>query len=342
MTILFHESRPQSARAFPAELEAMLLPAAAFPLHPVDASTIARDVDHLFFFLTAVTLFFTCLIFGLIFYFMLRYRRRSESEIPPAMETSSALEITWTVVPTAICAVLFFWSSSLYFRNSRPPLASQEIFVVGKQWMWKLQHPEGPQEINQLHVPVGVPVKLTMTSEDVIHDFYIPAFRIKKDVLPGRYASIWFEATETGTYHFYCAQYCGAQHAAMIGWVYVMSPADYAQWLSGGVKNESMSEAGETVFTQLGCVTCHVATGSGRCPTLVGLFGRTVKLRDGRTVTADESYLRNAIVNPNSMPLPGYETIMPSFQGQIGEEQLLDLIAYIKSLGTDARKQPTS
>lgn len=309
-----------------------------FPLHPKVASTIARGVDQLYFFLTGITLFFTIGIFLTILYFMVKYRRRSQDERPAATETSLPLELTWTLIPAGLCALMFFWSSSLYFANSRPPNASTEIFVVGKQWMWHLQHPEGQREINELHVPVGVPVKLTMTSEDVIHDFYIPAFRIKKDVLPGRYSSIWFQATETGTYHFYCAQYCGMEHSDMIGWVYVMTPTDYAQWLSGGAKGESMAQAGERLFAQLGCITCHVPEGSGRCPSLVGLFEHPVKLRDGRTLIADETYIRNAIVNPNSMPLPGYAPAMPSFQGQINEEQLLQLIAYVKSLGPEERK----
>jgi cytochrome c oxidase subunit 2 len=213
-----------------------------------------------------------------------------------------------------------------------------EIFVVGKQWMWHLQHPEGPREINELHVPVGVPVKLTMTSEDVIHDFSIPAFRIKHDALPGRYAYIWFQATKIGTYHFFCAQYCGAEHGGMIGWVYVMSPTDYAQWLTGGAKGETMAQSGERLFTQLGCITCHIADGTGRGPVLQGLYGKPVKLRSGDTRIADDSYIRQAIVNPNSMPLPNYVPIMPTYQGQVNEEQVLQLIAYVKSLGTEERK----
>jgi cytochrome c oxidase subunit 2 len=213
-----------------------------------------------------------------------------------------------------------------------------EIFVVGKQWMWHLQHPEGPREINELHVPMGVPVKLTMTSEDVIHDFYVPAFRVKKDVVPGRYTSLWFQATKTGIYHLFCAQYCGADHAEMIGWVYVMAPADYAAWLSGGARNESMSQAGERLFNQLGCVTCHVADGTGRGPSLVGLYGKQEKLRSGEVRVVDEALIRQAIVNPNSIILPNYPPIMPTFQGQINEEQVLQLIAYVKSLGPEERK----
>ncbi len=308
------------------------------PIHPDQASTIARGVDQLHYFLTFITLFFTAIIFLTIFYFAVKYRRRSEDERPPTIEGSLPLELTWTLIPAFLAGVMFFWGSSLYFRNSRPPNASMEIFVIGKQWMWHLQHPEGPREINELHVPVGVPVKLTMTSEDVIHDFYIPAFRIKHDALPGRYSSIWFQATQTGAFHLFCAQYCGAQHAGMIGWVYVMTPPDYAQWLSGGVKGESMSVAGSRLFSLLSCNTCHLADGTGRGPVLQGFFGKTVRLQDGRVQLADEAFLREAILNANSKPLPGYQPIMPNFQGQVSEEQVLQLIAYIKSLATEERK----
>jgi cytochrome c oxidase subunit II len=308
-------------------------------LRPPAASTIAEGVDRLHFFLTALTLFFTVIIFSAIFYFMVKHRRRSEDERPPEIEGSLPLELAWTIIPTAICAVVFVWASSLYFENSRPPTRSMEIFVIGKQWMWHLQHPEGPREINELHVPVNTPVKLTMTSEDVIHDFYIPAFRVKKDVLPGRYTSLWFEATKTGTYHLFCAQYCGADHAEMIGWVFVMSPTDYAAWLSGGAKNEPMEVAGERLFNRLGCVTCHTPDGKGRGPSLVGLYGKPEKLRSGDTRVVDETLIRQAIVNPNSILLPNFAPVMPTFQGQVDEEQVLELIAYVKSLGTEERSK---
>jgi len=308
------------------------------PIRPPAASSIAEGVDRLHFFLTGITLFFTALIFAIIFYLMVRYRRRSEDERPPEIEGSLPLEITWTLIPTLLAAVVFIWSSSLYFQNSRPPSASTEVFVIGKQWMWHLQHPEGVREINELHVPVNVPVKLTMTSEDVIHDFYIPAFRVKKDVLPGRYSSLWFEATKTGTYHLFCAQYCGADHAEMIGWVFVMSPTDYEAWLAGGARSESMAQTGERLFNRLGCVTCHVADGTGRGPSLVGLYGKPEKLRTGEMRLVDETLIRQAIVFPNSVLLPNYPPIMPTFQGQINEEQVLQLIAYVKSLGQEERQ----
>lgn len=319
----------------------MSLAALLFPLRPPVASSIAGDVDNLYFFLSAVTIFFTVLIFVLIFYFMIKYRRKSEDEQPPYVATNMALEFTWTIIPTGLCLIMFFWAGDLYVRNSRPPNSSIEMFVVGKQWMWHVQHPEGPREINEIHVPVGVPVKLTMTSQDVIHDFYIPAFRVKKDVLPGRYTSLWFEASEEGTYHVFCGQYCGAEHSAMIGWVYVMKPAAYAKWLTDNSTGESMAQSGEKLFSQYGCSTCHVAAGGGVGPSLVGVYGHPVKLQDGRTVDVDEQYLRSVITHPNSMPLPGYAPAMPTFQGQMNEEQLLQLIAYIKTLGSQERTSQT-
>jgi cytochrome c oxidase subunit II len=310
----------------------------SLPLRPKPGSTIAENVDKLYFFLTGVTLFFTFIIFAAIFYFAIKYRRKTPGEIPPQTQTYLPLELTWTLVPTVLVAFIFVWGSSLFFQNSRAPNASMEIFAVGKQWMWHLQHSEGPREINELHVPVGVPVKLTMTSEDVIHGFYIPAFRIQKDVLPGRYTSIWFEATQTGAFHFFCNQYCGAEHSGMIGWVYVMTPEDYSIWLSGGLKGESMAQAGERLFSQYGCITCHKTDNTGKGPSLEGIFGKPQQLKDGRTLVVDESFIRQAITNPNSMPLADYAPVMPSFQGQMNEEQILQLMAYVKSLVAQERK----
>ena len=270
----------------------------------------------------------------LCFYFAIKYRRRSEDERPARISEFLPLEIAWTTIPLLLTVAMFLWGSSLYMMDSRPPTASSEIFVIGKQWMWHLQHPEGVREINELHVPVGRPIKLTMTSEDVIHDFFIPAFRVKKDVIPGRYSSIWFQATKTGTYHFFCAQYCGAYHSHMTGWVYVMSPVDYQHWLSGGIKGESMAVAGAELYQRFGCVTCH---GTGKGPSFAGLFGKPVLLSNGQTVLADEDYVRESILYPSAKIVNGYPAIMPTFKGQVSEEQLLQLIAYIKSLGTEER-----
>ena len=296
---------------------------------PEQASTIARGVDYLYFFLTAIDLFFTAVIFLAIFYFAIRYRRRPGHEKAEQIEGNVPLEIVWTVIPLGIVSIVFLWGTSLFIRNSRPPRASTEIFVVGKQWMWKLQHPEGVEEINELHVPVNQPIKLTMTSEDVIHDFAVPAFRIKKDVVPGIYTTEWFEATKTGTYHLFCDQYCGTNHSLMKGKVIVMSPNDYEQWLSGGIRGMSMAEAGAKLYDQLACVTCH---GTGKGPSLAGVFGQPVKLNNGATVVADESYVRESILYPSAKIVQGYTPLMPTFKGQVTEEQLLQLISYIKSL----------
>jgi cytochrome c oxidase subunit 2 len=308
-------------------------------LRPEVASVHAERMDHLFFFLTGVTLFFTFLIFGAIFYFMIKYRRRSETERPPATRDSRILEITWIVIPSLICIVLFFWGARLFFAAFNPPQGAMEIFVVGKQWMWHLQHPEGPREINQLHVPVDVPIVLTMTSEDVIHGFFLPEFRIKRDVVPGRYLSEWFQATKTGTYHLFCTQYCGALHSGMRGTLEVMSPTEYAEWLRDNATAESMTQMGRQLFTRLGCDTCHLADGSGTGPALEGRFGKRVTLASGENRVVDESFVRQAILDPGSLPLPNYRPVMPTFRGQVNEEQILQLIAYIKSLGSSERSQ---
>jgi cytochrome c oxidase subunit 2 len=303
------------------------------PFQPEQASSIARSVDELYFFLTAVTLFFTALIFSIIFYFMIKYRRRSPDERPKAIEGSFPLEVLWTAIPTLIVAVIFVWSSTLYFRNAEPPKGAMEVFVTGKQWMWKVEHPEGQREINELHVPLGRPVKLTMTSEDVIHDFFVPAFRVKKDVLPGRFTTLWFEATKVGTFHLFCAQYCGAFHAGMIGSIVVQEPDEYERWLAGGAPGESMEQAGEKVYQASGCPTCHLSDGTGLGPSLLGVFGHPVKLTTGETVAADDAYMRESILLPKAKIVLGYSPIMPSFQGQLTEEQLNNVIAYLRALG---------
>ncbi len=306
---------------------------------PPVASVQAGRMDSLFFFLTAITLFFTVLIFTTIFYFMIKYRRRSEGERPPATRDFMPLEITWIVIPSIICVVLFFWGASLFFADSRPPQGAIQIYVVGKQWMWHVQHTEGQREINELHVPVDVPVRLMMTSEDVIHDFGLPAFRLKMDVLPGRYTQEWFEATKIGRYHLFCDQYCGALHSAMQGTVDVMSPTDYAAWLRDHATTQSLAQMGAALFVRLACNTCHLSDGTGTGPALQGLFGKQVRLANGETRTADETYIRQSILDPATLPLPNYRPLMPTFRGQVNEEQVLQLIAYLKFLSSQERTQ---
>jgi cytochrome c oxidase subunit 2 len=316
------------------------------PLFPEQASNFAPDTDHLLFFLLAVAVFFTVLIFGAIFYFAIRYRRRSERELPQMVHTGMALEIVWSVIPFGLTMIMFGWGASIFFKESRPPDNALQIYVVGKQWMWKMQHMEGQREINELHVPVNRPVRLTMTSEDVIHSFFVPAFRTKSDVVPGRYSTTWWTPTKPGKYHLFCAEYCGADHSRMIGWIYVMEPQEYQNWLNGGRSFGSLAENGEKLFQDLACGNCHKMDGSGRCPNLMGLFGRHVQLSDGRTITADEAYIRESILQPSAKIVAGYQPLMPTFQGLVTEEGVLQLIEYIKSLGrnpgtTPGEQEPT-
>lgn len=311
------------------------------PLFPEQASTMASQVDALYFFLLAVSGFFATLIAVLVIVFAVRFRRRSENERPEPIHGSLALELAWTIIPFGLSMVMFFWGASVFVSLARPPDNAIEVFVVGKQWMWKVQHMEGKREINELHVPIGQAVKLTMTSEDVIHSFFVPAFRIKQDAIPGRYTSAWFEATKVGTYHLFCAEYCGTEHSKMIGSVIVMEPSDYQVWLSGtaaaapaaaagGDAKATMVAAGAQLFVKLGCVACHKTAPGALGPSLVNLFGHTVQMQSGETITVDEAYLRESILTPQAKMVAGFQPVMPTFKGLVSEEALMQLIAYIK------------
>lgn len=303
------------------------------PLFPESASTIAPRVDALFFFLVGLTVFFSLLIAGLIVYYAIRFRRRSPDAIGARISGGLVLEITWSVVPLIVVLGIFVWGASVFFAMARPPDDTLNIYVVGKQWMWKFQHLSGQREINQLHVPVGRPIKLIMTSEDVIHDLFVPGFRVKADVIPGRYTHIWFEPTKAGRYHLFCAEYCGTKHSGMIGDVIVMEPDEFQNWLSGGEAEGSLASEGAKLFADLACNTCHRPEVQGRGPVLNGLFGRSVQLEGGATQPVDEAYVRESIVDPNAKITAGFQPIMPTYQGIVSEEGLLQLIEYVKSLG---------
>jgi cytochrome c oxidase subunit 2 len=304
------------------------------PLFPESASTMAGRVDALYFFLIAVAVFFSLLIAGLTISFAVKYRRRAPQSVGTVIQGGMLLEITWIVIPSLITVVIFVWGASVFFAMSRPPDETINVYVVGKQWMWKFQHLDGQREINELHVPVGRAVKLIMTSEDVIHDVFVPAFRVKADVLPGRYTNIWFQATKPGRYHLFCAEYCGTRHSGMIGEVVVMDPSEYQTWLSGGAPEGSLASAGEKLFADLACNTCHRPDAQGRGPVLQGLFGKTVTVQGGESVVVDEAYVRESILTPAAKITAGFQPIMPTFQGLVSEEQLLQLIEYVKSLKT--------
>jgi cytochrome c oxidase subunit 2 len=311
----------------------------SFQLFPEAASSIAGHVDALYAYMVLVSAFFSLLIAFCVIYFAIKYRRKNDLVPAPVDEHSIGgmiLEIVWSVIPLGLSLIMFAWGASIFFTESRPPTDSMEIFVTGKQWMWKIQHNEGAREINELHVPVDRDIRLTLTSEDVIHDFYVPAFRTKTDVLPGRYTTEWFRPTKVGAYHIFCAEYCGTKHSGMIGTVYVMNQADYDAWLGAGSGEGSMAEQGQALFNQLGCGTCHASEinkQTGRCPNLNGLFGTTVELKDGSKVRADEAYIRESVLYPQAKIVAGFDDIMPTFKGLITEDGMLKVVEYIKSLG---------
>lgn len=326
------------------------------PLFPEQASTFAGPVDTLYFVLTGLSLLFAVPVAALIIYFAIKYRRGSNADRTGAISESTAIETTWIVVPLFLALGVFGWGARLYVEMYEMPAEGMDVYIVAKQWMWKAQHPTGQREINELHVPVGQPVRLTMISQDVIHSFYVPAFRMKRDVLPGRYTTAWFEATKPGVYRLFCTEYCGTDHAIMGGSVIVMEPHQYQEWLSGrpmGIVDvipedqtpgdaapPTMAMAGEALFQNLGCITCHHMDGEGPGPTLVGLLGKTVELEDGETAVADIQYIRDSILDPHAQIVEGYPPIMPTYEGQISEEELLQLVEYIAALDEGTAPSP--
>ncbi len=303
-----------------------------FPLSPPQASTTATRVDALYHVLLLLGVFFTVLIFFGVIYFAIRYRAGTKASRANAGADHFMLEVIWTVIPMGISLGIYLWAANLYYDMHVAPANAIDIYVVGKQWMWKIQHPQGNREINELHIPVGQPIRLIMTSQDVIHSFFVPAFRVKQDVLPDRYTTEWFQATKTGEYHLFCAQYCGTSHASMIGRVVVLSPPAYEQWLAGVAPGVSMASTGQELFQQFGCITCHKQNDLGRGPSLFGLYGSTVTLEGGGKVVADENYIRESILDPAAKIVAGYKPLMPTFRKDMTAEQVSQLVEYVKGL----------
>lgn len=306
------------------------------PLFPEAASSFAPEVDALYLFIVAVSAFFTVAVSAAVVFFAFRYRRKHPEEIGAHIEGSLPLELLWSIIPTIISMVMFAWGAKLFYEIRRPPAEAMQIYAVGKQWMWKFQHTGGQREINELHVPVGRPIKVLVTSEDVLHDLYFPSFRTKIDAIPGRYQPLWFEATKPGRYHIFCAEYCGTKHSGMIGTVIVMEPQQYQDWLAGGSSEGTMAERGAKLFNDLACNTCHLDSGQGRGPSLKDIVGTTVELAGGQTAIVDEAYLRESILNSQAKIVKGFAPLMPTFQGLVSEEGLAALIEHIKSLSPPA------
>ncbi len=306
-----------------------------FRLFPPEASAGAAQVDWLYFALTAMMLFFCVAVFVPIIYFSIRYRRGAKIDRSNPSSGNNLLETGWTLLPLIIALGFFGWGAAVYFHIEQPPADALQVQVVGKQWMWKLQHAEGKREINELHVPLGRAVTLTMTSQDVIHSFFIPAFRIKQDVVPGKYTTEWFRPTRRGEYHLFCAEYCGTDHSRMIGRVVVMAPADYERWLATGESGESVSLEGRRLFREKGCSGCHEGNSVVHAPPLQGIYGKQVPLTSGQVITADDQYLRDSILLPGKDISAGYDNVMPSFTGHISEAEIMQIIAYLKTTSGD-------
>lgn len=303
-----------------------------FPIWPPEASKVAQQADYLYWALLCLSALVMIVVFGPMIFFLIKYRRGRKADRRPVHMPETMIEVTWTVIPLALFTGLFAWGANLYWTIERPPPDAMEINVVGKQWMWKIEHPEGNREIDELHVPVGRNIKLVLASQDVIHSFFLPAFRIKQDVVPGRYSTLWFNAKRLGTYHLFCSEYCGTHHSAMGGSIIVMTPEAYQKWLMQGAPGPTLAQQGEKLFREYGCSGCHVNSTIVHAPPLEGVYGRPVPLQDGGFIIADEAYIRDHILFPAKNIPAGYTNDMPSFEGHISEDDLLKLIAYIRSL----------
>lgn len=301
----------------------------------------APRVDHLFLTLVGISVLLSLVIVTCVITFAVRYRRRRPGQ--NGRPTGSViLEAAMLLFPVPLVLGLFLWGAALFARMADPPADALEVYVVAKQWMFKLQHASGQKEIDTLHVPVGRDIRLTMTSQDVVHDFFVPAFRLKADIVPGRYTTLWFNATRAGTYHLFCAEYCGTNHSRMGGTIVAMPPVEFEAWMARGAGDGSLASAGRRLFHDIGCDSCHRFDAQGRGPMLTGLFGATVLLTDGTHVVADQDYLRRSILNPAADVVAGFVPLMPPFQGVLDEEQVLLLVEYIKSIraGSTVQQPP--
>jgi cytochrome c oxidase subunit 2 len=310
-----------------------------FQLMPEQASSFAPDYDLLFWATTALTILFTVLVFAMIVVLAAKYRRGAKADRTNPIDHNTFLELSWSVIPLFLALIMFAWAAWKFVETRTPPKDAMEVFVIGKQWMWHVQHENGVRENNTLTVPVNKPVKLTMISQDVIHSFFIPQFRIKQDVVPGRYTSQWFLPTKIGTYNLFCTEYCGTSHSEMGGYVRVLSESDYARWLANGGDNPvtnspSMVDLGRDIWNKNACGTCHGVQDSSRGPSLYGLIGRSRKFTDGSSTTVDRAYIRESLYDPYHKIVQGYENTMPAYtREQITEDQVVQLFEYIRSLG---------
>jgi len=305
------------------------------PFWPPTASGYASQINVLFGALLIVGALTAGLVFFLMLFFANKYRHGSNADRSGTTKKTWRFEVSWTAATLLIFVGLAVWGADIYLHLYNPPANAVQIFVVGKQWMWKAQHPGGQREINELHVPVGQPIRLVLASQDVIHSFFIPALRIKQDVVPGRYETMWFRADKVGRYHLFCAEYCGTDHAHMGGWITVMEPRDFGRWLQAQGGQETLAAQGKDLFRRYGCSGCHEAGGTVRAPRLEGVFGSPVPLSDGSVVIADERYVRDSILDPKAQVAAGYAPVMPTFAGQIGEDDLAKLVAYVESIGPE-------
>jgi cytochrome c oxidase subunit II len=311
-----------------------------YPVAPPQASNFAGPIDALFGTITALTIFFTTVVLACVIFFAIKYRAGSKASRKNIVHDSKQIEIAWTLPPTILGLAIFAWGAVIFHEKRMPPADATEIFVMGKRWMWHIQHPNGVRENNTLTVPIGKPIKLTMISQDVIHAVYIPAFRVQYMAVPGRYTSLWFTPTKEGKYPLFCNMYCGTQHSEMGGYVYVVSPQKYNEFLQNGgesyTKNPnltSLASQGEALYKRLNCASCHGAKDTLQGPTLAGVHGSQRRLTNGSTATADDDYLRESILEPYNKIVQGYTNTMPEYKTQLTEEQVRNLIEYMKTLG---------